>query len=187
MSSTPPRPQFAPHDDRAVFQPYAPPASYQGAAPFPNPYAQVQAPPVVMPGLPGAHVSLFNPNLVGLATFLGSALGGAVILAINDHRLGRRHAAVVTVILGALASAITVGIGFAMPEGIPSAPIGIVPILIMRVIAQKRQGALVSAHIAAGGKQGSGWAVAGIGLASLAAVLIPAFVIAVIVAVITEP
>jgi hypothetical protein len=43
----------------------------------------------------------------------------------------------------------------------------------MSAIAKSRQAGFVTQHYAAGGKQGSGWAAAGIGLLSLFVVLIP--------------
>jgi hypothetical protein len=79
-----------------------------------------------------------------------------------------------------------VGIAFALPEGTPSAPFGLVPILALRAIAQSRQRALVDAHVAAGGKRASTWAAAGIGVASLTAILVPVFVVAIIVGILSS-
>ena len=141
------------------------------------------APPVAAPQgmLPGAAVPLYSANKVALATFLGTPLGGSVIMAINERRLGRSQAAVLIVLLGALASAALIGIGFLLPDGAPSAPLGLVTVVGLRLIAHKRQHAIVDAHTIAGGKTGSGWAAAGIGLASAVVVLVPVFVIALIV------
>jgi len=155
----------------AGFSPYAPPAS----APFEGPPAGA---------LPGAHVVLYTPNQVTLATFLGAPLGGSILLAINERRLGRPQSAVVAVIVGVVAAVALVGLAFALPNNVPGAPLGLAPIIAMRLWAQKRQQAAVQAHAAAGGKIGATWAAAGIGVASLTAVLVPVFVIAVLVAIV---
>jgi hypothetical protein len=147
----------------AGFSPYAPPAFH------------------AQPGaLPGAQVVLYSPTHVAIAAFFGTALGGAVVLAINERRLGRPQAATLAVILGVLASAALLGIGFLLPDNFPSAPLGLLPLIALRTIAQQRQGELVKAHAQAGGKMGSGWTAFGLGLACLAAVLVPCVVLAVI-------
>jgi hypothetical protein len=156
-----------------AFSPYAPPAT----APFGG------APAI---GLPGADVVLYTPNHVALATFLGTPLGGSIVLALNERRLGRGRSAVVALLVGVVTAAALIGIAFALPKDVPGAPLGLVPILAMRFWAQKRQAAVVSAHHTAGGKIGSAWAAAGIGLASLTAVMVPVFVIAFVVATVSQ-
>ena len=177
MQNAPMPPHPSTQNDSAVFQPYAPPGALGGRG---QPHGF--APPVAAaPGmLPGAAVALYSANQVALATFLGTPLGGSVIMAINERRLGRPQAAVLAVVLGALASAVLVGIGFLLPDGAPTAPLGLVTVVGLRLIAHKRQHAIVDAHTIAGGKRGSGWAAAGIGIASAIVVLVPVFVIAVI-------
>jgi hypothetical protein len=162
----PPSPSAQP----ATFQPYAPP----GAAPAPFV-------PTTDGALPGPAVALYTPNQVALAAFLGTALGGSVVLALNERRLGRQQAALVSVLLGLLATAVFIGLAFVLPKNFPGAPLGLVPLIAMAAIARKRQGAFVQAHIAAGGKRASTWAAAGIGLLSIVVILVPVFVIAVIV------
>jgi hypothetical protein len=165
----------SPSANPAVFQPYAPPAA--APAPFVS---------TAEGTLPGPAVALYTPNQVALAAFLGTALGGSVVLAMNERRLGRRQAAVVSILLGLLATALTVGLAFVLPKNFPGAPMGLVPLLVLRGIAQKRQRAFVDAHIAAGGKRASTWAAAGIGLLSVVVVLVPVFVVAVIVGILSS-
>jgi hypothetical protein len=133
--------------------------------------------------LPGAHVALFTPGHVALATFFGTPLGGSLLMAINERRLGRPQAAWGTAALGAVGAAVLMGIGFALPSGFPAAPLNFGALFGMRAIAQQRQGAIVAAHVAAGGKAASGWAAFGISLLCLAVVLVPIFVIAFVAAV----
>lgn len=128
--------------------------------------------------LPGAHVTLYKPGQIALATFLGSALGGGILFAMNESRLGRKRAARNAILVSLLATAVVLGIAFALPANFPAMPLGIVTMLAASQIAKKRQQTLVDAHVAAGGKCASSWAAAGIGVASLFAVLIPVFVVA---------
>ena len=53
--------------------------------------------------------------------------------------------------------------------------LGFLPLVVARVISQHRQGALVAEHFGFGGKKGSSWAAAGIGLACLSLVLVVLF------------
>src|SRR5262249_29178774 len=126
--------------------------------------------------LPGAAIALYSANQVALATFFGTLLGGGVLLAINERRLGRAPAALWSIVLGALGSLALLGIAFVLPDNFPSPPLGIGSIVAMRAVAQQRQQALVQAHVVAGGKRGSSWVAVGVGLASLAAILVPLFV-----------
>ncbi len=116
-------------------------------------------------------------KLCALATFLGGPLGGAALLAMNERRLGRAQAAVVTALAGAVGTALLFAMSLALPDNVPGAPLAIVWVLVMRGIAVKRQGAIVEAHVRAGGKKGSGWAAAGIGVACLVIALVPLFAI----------
>jgi len=117
--------------------------------------------------------ALYTSKHVALATFLGTPLGGAVVMALNEHRLGRASAAITTLLAGLVATGFLFTIGFLLPDSFPRLPISIGPLLVMAAVAKSRQGALVAQHFAANGKHGSGWAAAGIGVLSLIAVLVP--------------
>lgn len=159
----PPPPQGMPPN---AFQPYAPPAN-----PMDSRASDARG------SLPGAAVALYSANQVALATFFGTVLGGSIVLALNERRLGRSQAALVAVALGVLGTVVTVGLAFILPDGAPSAPFGLVSILALRAIAARRQQALFDQHVGFGGKRASSWAAFGIGLASLVAVFVPIFVI----------
>ena len=107
-------------------------------------------------------------------------------MAINEWRLGRPQVAWTTAALGVLGSAVLFGIGFALPAGFPAAPLNLGAIFGMRAIAQQRQGAIVAAHVAAGGKAASGWAAFGISLLCLIAVMVPVFVVAFLAAAVSK-
>jgi hypothetical protein len=161
-----------PLDDRATFNPYLPPAA-------PGAFAPPQ-----QGTLPGAAIPLYTANQVALAAFLGTPLGGAVVIASNERRLGRPRAALLALGLGVLALAALAGIALLLPDGVPSVGLGWLPVLAIRAIAQKRQRALVDAHLAAGGRRASSWAAAGIGLACLVAAAVSVFAIAIVFGVI---
>lgn len=154
-----------------------------------NPYAAPQAPPQVddrgpadgqgPDGVPLA-ASLYTPNHVALATFLGTPFGGAVLMALNEVRRSRRTQAVYVVLGGLAGTGVLFAIGYLLPDGFPSFPIGIGSLLAMGAIARSQQGALVHRHLAAGGKRGSGWLAAGIGILALIAVLVPLVVVLVV-------
>lgn len=146
--------------------------------PGPNPYAPPTAQPyagVVPPGVLLAPLSepLYTPNQVALATFLGTPLGGFVLMALNERRLGRTSVAVKTILLGVLATAVLLGLSFMLPDNFPSFPIPLASVVGMRAIAQSRHGALLAGHFSAGGRRASGWAAAGLGLLALFVVLVP--------------
>lgn len=150
-----------------------------------NPYAAPQALPghamtAASPLAARLDAALYTPNHVGLATFLGSPFGGAVIMAINEHRIGRTGAAVKTVLAGLVGTGLLVTVASLLPDGVPRFPFSIGPLLLMGAIARSRQDAFVRHHHAMGGRRGSGWAAAGIGLLSAIVVLVPFVVILVL-------
>lgn len=69
--------------------------------------------------LPAPH-ALHSADSIGLATFLGSPLAGAALMAINERRVGRASAAWKTLAVGV---AITGGL-LALSMALPSAPSG---------------------------------------------------------------
>jgi len=165
----PPSPQEMPPPPEGMpnaFQPYAPPAT-----PADPRGSDARG------SLPGAAVPLYSANQVALATFFGTVLGGSIVLALNERRLGRSQAALVAVALGVLGTLVVVGLAFVLPDGAPSAPFGLVSILALRAIAARRQQALFDQHVGFGGKRASSWAAFGLGLASLVVVFVPIFVI----------
>ncbi len=113
--------------------PYEPPH-----ASAPSPYAPPPGP--YLPAPPGFGAPpgprLHTANGVALATFLGAPLGGALVLADNERRLGRTGTAALTVVLGLVATALLIGVAFLLPA--IGSPIPIVSILVMRQLAIAR-------------------------------------------------
>jgi hypothetical protein len=150
----------------------APPSGPYGA---PNPYAPPQVQGVYDPSQSPVRldVALYTSRHVALATFLGTPLGGAVLMALNESRIGRAGAAIKTLLAGLVATGFLLTLGLVLPPNIPTFPIAIGSVVVMSSIAKARQAADVAQHFAAGGKHGSGWAAAGIGILSLLVALIP--------------
>jgi hypothetical protein len=138
-----------------------------------NPYAPPTAVAEVPQGGARLDAALYTYRHVALATFLGTTLGGAVVMALNEHRLGRTIAALNTLLAGVVGTGLLLTIGYVAPDDIPTYPISIAALVVMAALARWRQGAVVTRHYAAGGKHGSGWAAAGLGVVSLVVVLVP--------------
>jgi len=174
----------APHGSFGPPPPYA--ANPYAANPYAaNPYAAPQAAPdhapnALSPLATRLDAALYPPNHVGLATFLGTPFAGSVIMAINEHRVGRTTAAVKTVLAGFVGTGLLFGLAALLPDGIPRFPISLGPLFLMVAIAKSRQDAFVRQHHAMGGKRGSGWAAAGIALLSAVVVLVPFMVVLVV-------
>jgi hypothetical protein len=155
----------------------APPRGPYAPNPYANnPYAPPQVQAVYDPAAQSParlDAALYTSKHVALATFLGTPLGGAVVMALNENRIGRLGAAIKTALAGLVATGFLLTIGLVVPDNVPTFPISIGSLFVMSAIAKSRQVGFVTQHYAAGGKRGSGWAAAGIGLLSLFVVLIP--------------
>ncbi len=174
-----------------------PPSASYAANPYLSPYAanpyaapQASPSPAAAFGLPLAtrlDAALYAPNLVGLATFLGSPFGGSVIMAINEHRVGRTRAAVKTVLAGFVGTGLLFALAALLPTGVPRFPFSVGPLVLMMFIARSRQDAFVRQHHAMGGKRGSAWAAAGVGVLSSVVVLLPFVVLLVVAQAVSSP
>lgn len=114
---------------------------------------------------------LFTANQVAIATFVGTALAGGILMGLNERRLGRPDAMARQVIVGFLAALVTFGVAFVLPEEFPAAAIALAPVFGMRAYAQQAQGEVVGARVKAVGS-GSGWQVAGVSSGALVVAVI---------------
>lgn len=129
-------------------------------------YATPNADP--LPGEPPPPYKLFNTSAVTLATFLGSPLAGAVLMAINFRRTGRKSAAKITAVCGVAGTAALMGISSILPDGIPIWVTAIPPLVVTSFLSQYFQGEELQLHTRRRGQLGSRWAAAGVGLICLA-------------------
>lgn len=126
--------------------------------------------------------TLYTQGQVFVATFLGGPLGGAWLMGANYAALGQEDKKNKALLYGGLATILLLIFGiFILPENIPSSIIPIISCILMTNIAKSQQGLLIAAHLAKGGKQGSGWHVVRIGLLGLVITLAIGFALAFLV------
>jgi len=121
------------------------------------------------PAAPPAY-RLYDSRGVGLATFFGSPLAGAFLMAANYNRLGKSNNGVLAVALGAIATALLVCVGFSQSSG--ASILGIACFVATLQIAKWLQGAAVDEHVAHGGALESKWKAFWIGIATLAVLFV---------------
>jgi len=110
---------------------------------------------------------LFDSGAVGLATFFGSSLAGSLLMAVNYNRLGKAGQGVFTVVLGAIATAALIAVGWNL-SGTVTGVLGIAVLVGTMQLAKAVQGNEVKAHVARGGQLASKGLAFGIGVATLA-------------------
>lgn len=124
--------------------------------PFQTPQADLQ--------VASSQAPLYRLAAVGLATFLGTPLAGAWLLAHNLKLLGQANrVAMVWAVAVALLVA-TLGLAFVVPEEVPAMPFAIAQLFAMMAFAKHLLEADIKRHTEAGGAFLSNWRAAGIGL-----------------------
>ena len=131
--------------------------------PIPVPGAEASPPPI-------PAYTLFNADSVGLATFLGTPIAGSILMAANYRRLEKGGKAAAVIVIGLLVTALALVFGFLIPQA-ASAGVAVGLFLAVRTAAKALQGAAVEQHVRQGGKLGSKWAAAGLGIVLLAIVV----------------
>lgn len=139
--------------------PYAPPGAWTS---YPSSYP----PPAIAVATPGptAATVLYTPNQILLAAFLGAPIAGSILMAINEQRLGRPKGVLSALAIGVALTALVVGLAFALPDDFPGLPLGLLGMGSIRAVVQLKQAEAVARHVQWGGRKGSSWAAAGIGL-----------------------
>lgn len=143
------------------------PEAPHGAPPYAAPYGEAGqgVPPPPPPG------RFFSPNAVGVATFIGSPVAGGIVLALNYRRLGRASAATLAVVATIAATVALLMLAAQLDNTSAGGGIAAGIAFGMVGVAKALQGKAHDAHLAAGGKEGSSWLAAGIGLPFLAAII----------------
>ena len=116
------------------------------------------------PNQPTPPFKLYSSRQVGLAAFLGGPLGGALLLAINFRRLGRRGSARNSILLGVLAMFAFIALALALPGPAQAFPLTLLAAVAGYKIATWLQDEEYEAHIGQGGRKVSTWNVAGLGV-----------------------
>jgi hypothetical protein len=107
------------------------------------------------------------------ATFLGTPMGGAIVIAISLWRLGRRNAAVAVTGIMLLITLAFFALLMGLPDdvNVPGSAIAVPQLIIMYLLGKQLYGRELSHQIKAGGRIASTWKGAGIGLLSLVAMI----------------
>ena len=119
--------------------------------------------------------TLFDANAVALATFFGTPVAGASLMAINYRRLGMSGRALATILIGLAVSAVVVLLAWNLPRS-ASSPIALILLFAIQRTARSLQGNAVKEHVEHGGRLGSKWIAFGSGVAVLAAIVAVVFV-----------
>src|SRR5579871_65006 len=152
----------------SVYVPPPPPIPPPGPQPWPPMPGPAPGPPPPPPPLPPPY-RLFDTGAVGLATLLGTPLAGTVLMAVNYRRLQKGSAAAWAVIIGVVLLALAGLFGYLVPQAAAtSVAVGLV--FGVTAAAKSLQGEAVEDHVRRGGRLGSRWSAAGVGLGFLAAI-----------------
>jgi hypothetical protein len=108
--------------------------------------------------------SLYSARAVAIATFLGTPIAGAVLMAINYRRLNDRQAAASVLGFGLLLTAISITLALILPESFPGVAVWAPMLLIMQQLASRLQGDEVKECVRLGGVEGPLRHAVGIGL-----------------------
>lgn len=119
--------------------------------------------------------TLFDANAVALATFFGTPVAGASLMALNYRRLGKGGKSIAAILIGLAVSAVVVLLAWNLPRS-ATTPIALILLIAIQRIARSLQGAAVKEHAERGGQPGSKWAAFGCGAAMLAAIVTVVFV-----------
>jgi hypothetical protein len=108
---------------------------------------------------------------ITVASFLGGPLAATLLIAGNLRRLGRRVPARNTLIAGVASSVVLMIVALLLPARFPKSVLPVVYTLTARSLATTYMGGDLAKHFAAGGPKMSGWRVAGVAVAAIAALL----------------
>jgi len=113
----------------------------------------------------------FSPAQAVLATFVGSPVAGAILLAINYRRWNDQRRARNAILLGLFTTGVLAVASWFIP-GFARMGLSIAVLAGVFKVADATQGAAYVQHLRAGGRKASTWAALGISLACTAAILV---------------
>ena len=127
-------------------------------------------PKLAVPGF-----SLFSVGQISGATFVGSPLAGAYMLAQNFRRLDAPKKSTMALVLGTLSTIALFFIGYFLPDGFLNALLPASYTGAMAALARNRQGTAIQDHFARGGVKASFGHAALVGTISLVLVVVVFF------------
>ncbi|MDH0098209.1 hypothetical protein N7333_16620 [Pseudomonas sp. GD04158] len=110
------------------------------------------------------QLPLYSVAGVGLATFIGTPLAGAWLLAHNLQLLGKADRVAMVWGISVFLLVVTLVLAFVLPEEVPAMPFAIAQLMAMIMFAKSLMEADLKQHAEAGGAFLSKWRAAGIGL-----------------------
>jgi hypothetical protein len=120
----------------------------------------------------GREYRLFDANAVGLAAFICSPLAGTILMAVNYVRLGKIGKSVVAVMLGLIATTVTILIKSNLSKPWGSLVLVTLFLICTWQIAKNVQGKAVEEHTARGGQLGSKSVAFGVGIGTLVGLVV---------------
>lgn len=138
-----------------------------------NPFQPPTAALEETPAATGAP--LYRLGAVGIATFFGTPVAGAWVMAQNLNRLGRHSQMRNAWITGVGAFIAIFLLGWFLPESVPATPINIAAVFGMYHYAKQHTGAALEQHASDGGTFLSNWRAFGVSLLFLLAVMAVVF------------
>lgn len=107
---------------------------------------------------------LYSIAGVGLATFIGTPLAGAWLLAHNLQLLGKADRVALVWGVSIVLLLVTLVLAFVLPEEVPALPFAVAQLMAMIMLAKNLMEVELKQHTEAGGVFLSKWRAAGIGL-----------------------
>lgn len=107
---------------------------------------------------------LYSIAGIGVATFIGTPLAGAWLLAHNLQLLGQAHRVAMVWGISVVLLLVTLVLAVVLPDEVPALPFAIAQLMAMIMLAKNLQEADLKQHADAGGAFLSNWRAAGIGL-----------------------
>ena len=108
--------------------------------------------------------ALVKYRISSSATFIGTPLAGAWLLAHNLQLLGQAHRVAMVWGISVFLLVVTLVLAFVLPEEVPAMPFAIAQLMAMIMLAKNLMEADLKQHAEAGGALLSNWRAAGIGL-----------------------
>jgi MFS family permease len=136
-----------------------------------NPYAAPQSLPEISTRAAASSsppYQLYSVGAIVLAAFFGSLLAGGILMAIDYHRLGKRGAALIALVLAIITQFGLLGLIWLLPENVPNMSLNIPQLIVMYFVAEGCLGRRLGAHYRKRGRMASLWKAFGIGLACCA-------------------
>lgn len=117
-------------------------------------------PSSIAPSPAPSQTTLYEPRVVGIATFLGSPIAGAIVMAINYKRLGKVFLGLLAIVLAVIGTVAVIALASSLPSNALSIGIAVALVVLMMWLTKMLQGRAIESHRAAGGNIGSsaiGW------------------------------